>query len=125
MFSYFQNFSFFRRLNKVPNINRGGCGYAALIIMDELGGSPLFMSNSKLVTEEILNGKAPSHVIVEIDGAYYDSKGKVSKKKFDKLWDLRDALIPATRKQLEDLLKNEKWNEDFNKEDLIQAGFSL
>lgn len=116
------------KLNKIPHINEGGCGFAALEIYELLkkeNKSPVitflykdssFPFSPNSITEYKLNEEyirkesdkiyTPSHVCVLHDGKYYDSTGVI---------DISDYKYKHyfKRSDLELLLETGSWNKNF------------
>lgn len=115
-------------LNKIPNINNGGCGFAALEIYDFLKSeekdpvitflykdsiAPFCPSaiieynlNQSYIRKESKNIYTPSHVCVLFEGNYYDSTGKVDISEYK-------HKHYFMRSDLELCLKNDTWNSEF------------
>jgi hypothetical protein len=73
-------------LNSIPNINRGGCGFAALAMYEWLKENDDKTQNISIIHldyEEI--SERPSscaHVCIKYKNTLFDSKGKLDKSKF-------------------------------------------
>lgn len=77
-------------LDSIPNINNGGCGIAALAIyrwlkknqpekeckITFLSDNYIYSLNCEKLKSNILSLVVPSHIVVEIDGKFYDSDGE-------------------------------------------------
>ena len=121
-----------KKLNAIPNINKGGCGWAALCIYDWLQANNrlapdaaiAFLHSSdclsladNLVSPE--DKKIPStHVMVFNNGEFIDSHGFYRKSK-GKLT-VRDLTVKSSHiaygsiEGLIHALKNSSWNPEFN-----------
>lgn len=120
---------FLQKLNKVPFINSGGCGWAAYCIYhflkDNGGLAPDFkivylhdwfdiMDQTYEYNLKNKNKKACDHIIVLNNGKYFDSERKCSKKELDisnPVYGDIEGLISA--------LKEEGWNPMFQIDSLI------
>jgi hypothetical protein len=116
-----------KKLNKIPNINRGGCGFSALAIYDTAkseGKSPKIVflysgwdADSYEQNLEFKNGEneptSCSHVVVKIGKKYYDSTGKLSKSELQGY--RRDEEIKRSH-LIAALQKKSDWNTTFKRD---------
>lgn len=112
--------NFLNELNKVENINFGGCGFAALLIYEfakiKLGKDPHIIGIFEDVydyeanIDSFINGEyTPTHFIVLIEDTYYDSNGQFS----DVFDECPVEEIPEHL--LIKLIKEGDWNTDFDR----------
>lgn len=116
-------------LDKIPSINRGGCGIAALAMYDAAkreGKKPkivylyswmcdtdLIERNKRFKKGEEENAAACSHVVIKLGKKYWDSEGKVNLKNWKGF--KKDEEI--SRKHLIASIDNvDEWNDCFNRE---------
>lgn len=114
-------------LNNIPNINRGGCGVAALIMYDALvmnGKRPtiyythrddlLYNKNlNSLKSNKYKNGKAPVHILLKLEGDYFDST-----ETFFYLKEHQRPLRVSKEFLLSTIIHANNWNKLFKRKDI-------
>lgn len=114
-------------LSKIPNINHGGCGLSALALFDTAkieGMKPkiiylytwsqdsCYRKNQKFKEGKSKTADSCSHIVIKLDGKYYDSDGKIKKREIDS-YTTEDRV---TRKHLIASINNVGvWNELFDR----------
>ena len=116
-------------LDDIPDINRGGCGIAALAMYyaankegKKVGIAYLYGSwfeDDNIEQNEMFKkGKSKvagscSHVLVRVGNRYYDSEGVVNLKNIKKRYTVDKDI---TKKHLKASINNlDAWNDDFNR----------
>jgi hypothetical protein len=118
-----------KTLNGIPNINRGGCGLAALALFDAAkreGKSPkivycytAFDGSSLRKNNQFKEGKRKKatschHVVIKLGKRYWDSTGKLDQAEFEDFEWIDDTI---TRKHLVASINNKgTWNPSFSRE---------
>lgn len=111
-----------RQLNRIPNINNGGCILAALAIYKlakfyGLKPTIIFMSDKHYVKKELKRGwpLGTNHVFVKIGLKYYDSTGGYWRHEVYSIYSYRHLIKVNYDLAFKCAMDYRNWNDDFDR----------
>ncbi len=112
----------FEALSKIPNLNHGGCGFAAVALWHRIK-KDYPRSRPKIVLiswfEEMKTPRSCSHIVVQFGRKLYDSDGEYSRKGGYRLvLDRPDPLLPVLKEENE-------WNSAFDRKHVKDIAHAL
>ena len=112
-----------KELNTIPYLNRGGCAIAALAVHEyasKLGVQTevVFLLSRAKDYSDLSNNKPATcmHAVIKINNCYYDSDGRVYKKRLPGYFSNHIKCIPISKILLiESIRLKEGWNHTFDR----------